>query len=173
MAWETFPHSYTSHQNHSWVFKTLWVIIFLVRVTCKMLNVNWEKIHSIILSVNRGGEVGHRGVCHGKFQLDNFYMIFWQIPHKPAWNLVKLICKYSYLILGQIDLMQCTINYEISIKISFILKAFHPALSAMMSSPVLPTLYVISVDHEGDQFESWKFYYVCNKGHWIHSLPQI
>ena len=81
-----------------------------------MLNVNWEKILSIILSVNRGGGVGHRGVCHGKFQLDNFYMIFWQISHKPAWNLVKLICKYSYLILSQIDIMQCTINYEISIK---------------------------------------------------------
>ena len=36
-------------------FKTLWVIIFWVRVTHKMLNVNWEKIHSIILSVT----------CHG------------------------------------------------------------------------------------------------------------
>ena len=35
--------------------KTLWVIIFWVRVTHKMLNVNWEKIHSIILSVT----------CHG------------------------------------------------------------------------------------------------------------
>ena len=32
-------------QNHSWIFETLWVIIFLVRVTHKMLNVNWEKIH--------------------------------------------------------------------------------------------------------------------------------
>ena len=34
-----------------------------------------------------------------------------------------------------------------------------------MSSPVSPTLYVISVGHEGDQFESWKFYYICKKGH--------
>ena len=33
-----------------------------------------------------------------------------------------------------------------------------------MSSPVSPTLYVISVGHEGDQFESWKFYYICKKG---------
>ena len=33
-----------------------------------------------------------------------------------------------------------------------------------MSSPISPTLYVISVGHEGDQFESWKFYYICKKG---------
>ena len=32
-----------------------------------------------------------------------------------------------------------------------------------MSSPVSPTLYVISVGHEGEQFESWKFYYICKK----------
>ena len=31
----------------------------------------------------------------------------------------------------------------------------------MASHPVSPTLYVISVGHEGDQFESWKFYYIC------------
>ena len=41
------------------------------------------------------------------------------------------------------------------------------------SSPVSPTLYVISVGHEGDQFESWKFYYICRKGHLIQSWPQI
>ena len=33
----------------------------------------------------------------------------------------------------------------------------------LTSSPVLPTLYVISVGHEGDQFESCKFYYICKK----------
>ena len=57
MSWfkKLCPYSYTSPQNHSWIFETLWVIIFWVRVTCKMLNVNWEKIHSIILSVT----------CHG------------------------------------------------------------------------------------------------------------
>ena len=33
------------------------------------------------------------------------------------------------------------------------------------SSPVSPTSYVISVGHEGDQFESWKIYYICRKGH--------
>ena len=55
MVWETFPHSYTSPHIHSWIFKTLWVIIFWVRVTCKMLNVNCIKIHSIILSIT----------CHG------------------------------------------------------------------------------------------------------------
>ena len=49
------PYSYTSPQNHSWIFNTLWVIIFWVRVTCKMLNVNCIKIHSIFLSVT----------CHG------------------------------------------------------------------------------------------------------------
>ena len=50
-----FPCSYTSPHIHSWIFKTLWVIIFWVRVTHKMLNMNWEKIHSIILCVT----------CHG------------------------------------------------------------------------------------------------------------
>ena len=55
MVSETFPNSYTSPHVHSWIFKTLRVIIFWVRVTHKMLNVNWEKIHSIILSVT----------CHG------------------------------------------------------------------------------------------------------------
>ena len=52
---ETLPCLYTSPQNHSWIYKTLWVIIFWVRVTHKMLNVNWEKIHSIILSVTWHG----------------------------------------------------------------------------------------------------------------------
>ena len=51
MVSETFPCSYTSPQNHSWILETLRVIIFWVRVTHKMLNVNWEKIHSIILCV--------------------------------------------------------------------------------------------------------------------------
>ena len=43
MVSETFPLSYTSPHNHSWIFETLWVIIFWVRVTHKILNVNWEK----------------------------------------------------------------------------------------------------------------------------------
>ena len=43
MVSETFPNSYTSPHIHSWIFKTLRVIIFWVRVTHKMLNVNWEK----------------------------------------------------------------------------------------------------------------------------------
>ena len=50
-----FPCPYTSPQNHLWIFKTLWVIIFWVRVTHKMLNVNCMKIHSLILCVT----------CHG------------------------------------------------------------------------------------------------------------
>ena len=36
MAWETFPCSYTFPHNHSWIFETLRVIIFWVRVTRKM-----------------------------------------------------------------------------------------------------------------------------------------
>ena len=36
---------------HLWIFKTLWVIISWVWVIHKRLNVNWKKIHSIILSV--------------------------------------------------------------------------------------------------------------------------
>ena len=57
LSWlkKLFPYSYTSPQNQSWIFKTLWVIIFWVRVTHKMLNVNWENFHSIILCVT----------CHG------------------------------------------------------------------------------------------------------------
>ena len=66
MAWETFPYSYTSPYIYSWIFETLSVIIFSVRVTHKMLNVNWEKIHSIILSVT----------CHA---LRNFPLLI-QIP---------------------------------------------------------------------------------------------
>ena len=46
MAWETFPHPYTSPQNHLWIFETLWVIIFWVRVTHKMSNV----MHKNLLS---------------------------------------------------------------------------------------------------------------------------
>ena len=72
MAWETFPCSYTFPQNLSWVFKTLWVIIFWVRVTHKILNVNWEKIHSIILSVT----------CHG---FRNFPQLI-HIPSYPFMN---------------------------------------------------------------------------------------
>ena len=66
------PCSYTSPQNQSWIFETLWVIIFWVRVTCKMLNVNWEKIQSIILSVT----------CHG---LRNFPLLI-HIPLYPFVN---------------------------------------------------------------------------------------
>ena len=75
MVSETFPCSYTSPHNHSWIFETLWVIIFWVRVTHKMLNVNWEKIHSIILSLT----------CHG---LRNFPLLI-HIPSKPFVNFLK------------------------------------------------------------------------------------
>ena len=68
MVSETFPCSYTFPQNHSWIFETLWVIIFWVRVSHKMLNVNWEKIHSIILCVT----------CHG-------FRNFPQLIHTPSY----------------------------------------------------------------------------------------
>ena len=51
---------------------------------------------------DRGGGVCHRGgFCHGELKVDNFHMIILQILYKPAWNLVKLLCKYSYLICSQ------------------------------------------------------------------------
>ena len=40
-----------------------------------------------------------------------------------------------------------------------------PAAGGTSSSPISPTSYVISVGHEGDQLESWKFLYICKKGH--------
>ena len=72
MAWETFPYSYTSPCIHLWIFKILWVIIFWARVTHKMLNLNWEKIHLVILSFT----------CHG---LRNFLLLI-HIPLKPFVN---------------------------------------------------------------------------------------
>ena len=63
----------TSPQNQSWIVKTLWVIIFWVRVTRKMLNVNWEKIHSIIL------------YCHLPWLEENFPDSY-TIPSKPVMN---------------------------------------------------------------------------------------
>ena len=71
----TFPYSYTSPHIHSWIFNSLQLIIFWVRVTCKMLNLNWKKIHSIILFVT----------CHG---LRNFSLLI-HIPLYPfvnCWN---------------------------------------------------------------------------------------
>ena len=72
MAWETFPYSYTFPYIHSWIFKTLQLIIFWVRVTLKMLNVTCIQIHSIILSVT----------CHG---LRNFPPLI-HIPSRPFVN---------------------------------------------------------------------------------------
>ena len=76
------PCSYTSPQNHLWIVKTVWVIIFWVRVTHKMLNVNWEKIHSIILSVT----------CHG---LRNFPLLI-HIPSKPFMNFWNPVIYYFF-----------------------------------------------------------------------------
>ena len=47
------------------IFKTLQVIIFWVRVTCKMLNVNCIKIHSIIISITCQGWINfHTHTTH-------------------------------------------------------------------------------------------------------------
>ena len=83
MAYETFPYSYTPPHIHLWIFKTLQVIIFWVRVTHKMLNVNWEKIHSIILSVT----------CHG---LRNFPLLI----HIPSYPFVNFQNPTSYYFLS-------------------------------------------------------------------------
>ena len=78
-----FPHSYTSPHIHPWIFDSLWVIIFWVRVTHKMLNLNWEKIHSIILSVT----------CHG---LRNFPLLI----HIPLYPFVNFWNPMSYYFLS-------------------------------------------------------------------------
>ena len=78
-----FPHSYTSPHIHSWIFDSLWVIIFWVRVTHKMLNLNWEKIHSIILSIT----------CHG---LRNFPLLI----HIPLYPFVNFWNPMSYYFLS-------------------------------------------------------------------------
>ena len=66
-------------QNHLWIFDSLWVIIFWVRFTRKMLNVTCIQIHSIILSVT----------CHG---LGNFPLLI-HIPSKPFVNFLTLTQK--------------------------------------------------------------------------------
>ena len=83
MVYKTFLHSYTSPHIYSWIFKTLWVIIFWVRVTCKMLNLNWEKIHSIILSVT----------CHG---LINFPLLM----HINSYSFKNFLQPMSYYFLS-------------------------------------------------------------------------
>ena len=72
MAWwnSLFTHTHPLISIHEF-FITLQVIIFWVRVIHKMLNVNWEKIHSIILSLT----------CHG---LRNFPLL---ITHAPCIHL--------------------------------------------------------------------------------------
>ena len=89
MVYKTFLHSYTSPHIYSWIFKTLWVIIFWVRVTCKMLNLNWEKIHSIILSVTCHGLrnfpllITHQLIFIQEFFYNLWVIIFWvRVTHK-------------------------------------------------------------------------------------------
>ena len=70
--------------------KTLQVIIFGIRVTCKMLNVTCIKIHSIILSVT----------CHG---LRNFPLLI-HIPSKPIHEFLK---PYELLYFELESLIKC------------------------------------------------------------------
>ena len=82
------PYSYTSPHIHLWIFDSLWVIIFWVRVTHKMLNLNWEKIHSIILSVTYHGLRNFSLLIHiPLYPFMNFdslwVIIFWvRVTHK-------------------------------------------------------------------------------------------
>ena len=82
-GFRNFPNSYTSPHIHSWIFKTLQVIIFWVRVTHKILNVNWEKIHSIILSVT----------CHG-------FRNFPPLIHIPSYPFMNFQTPASYYFLS-------------------------------------------------------------------------
>ena len=73
-------------------------IIFWVRVNCKMLNVNWEKIHSIILSVTGHGLRNFPLLIHiPLYPFVNFFetlrvIIFWvRVTHK------KLSVKFLYM----------------------------------------------------------------------------
>ena len=86
MASETFPYLYTSPQTHSWIFETLQVIIFWVRVTHKMLNLNWEKFHSIMISVT----------CHG---FRNF-PLFIHTPLYPFMNFQNPMSGVGWVIHG-------------------------------------------------------------------------
>ena len=64
-------YTYTSPHIHLWILETLQVIIFWVWVIHKRLNVNWKRIHSIILSFT----------CHS---LRNFSTLI-HIPHIHSW----------------------------------------------------------------------------------------
>ena len=66
-----FPPLITSPHVHSWIFKTLQVIISWIWVIHKRLNVNWEEIHSIIISLT----------CHS---LRNFPSVI-HIPDIHLW----------------------------------------------------------------------------------------
>ena len=85
-----FPLLIQPPHIHLWIFKTLWVIIFWVRVTHKMLNVNCISIYPIILSVT----------CHG---WRNFPSLI-QIPWHPD---VKFSKPYKLLFFELESLVKC------------------------------------------------------------------
>ena len=94
LSWlEELPPTHTHPLiSISWIFKILWVIIFWVRVTRKMLNLNWEKIHSIILSVT----------CHG---LRNFLVLI----HIPSYPYLEFSKSYKLLFFELESLIKCWI----------------------------------------------------------------
>ena len=96
LSWllRNFPltHTHPLKTSHEF-FETLWVIIFWVRATCKMLNVNWEKIQSIILSVT----------CHG---LRNFAPAHTHPPQNHSWIFQDPM---SYYFLSVESLIKCWI----------------------------------------------------------------
>ena len=71
---------------HSWIFKTLWVIMFWVWVIHKWLNANWENIDSLILSLT----------FHG---LGNFPPII-HIPSYPFVNFQNPMSGVGWVIKG-------------------------------------------------------------------------
>ena len=102
LEFESSPHI------HLWIFKTLWVIIFWVWVICKRLNVNWKKIHSIILSVT----------CHS---LRNFPSLI-HIPHihlwifKTLWLIISwvwVICKMLKVNYTEIQWITLSVTYHL------------------------------------------------------------
>ena len=88
--WYIFGHKGAFFHGLLHYVSLLWVIIFWVRVTHKMLNVNCIKIHSIILSVT----------CHG---LRNFPLLI-HIPSKP---IREFLIAYELLFSELESLIKC------------------------------------------------------------------
>ena len=103
IPWETFPHSHTSPHICLWIFETLQVIISWVWIIHKRLNVNWKKIHSIILSVT----------CH---YLRNFPLFI----HIPSYPFVNFQNPKSYYFLSLNNSWKVECEFEINSLKNFI-----------------------------------------------------